>query len=279
MSRAATDWVWDHATARGTARTVLLAIADKANADCVAYAGTAMLVQRTRAARSTVRDAVDTLLGSGELAIVEDITGPRGETVYRLPLVAAPVPVPVPVEGAGNQSGPDSAPGRGPAPRGPESGTDGGRNPARGGAETGPQNMKSRREQEAQQQPRANASARSPLIPELHPLGDALAAAGVAVRWTLGLGEQRDVWRLVEQHGVEALVELATRRTQPGTEPKPARYWLRVWGDLDHSPTGPRAGAGAAGNVVPLRGRPVPTSSADALLAGLALLEKEDPAS
>lgn len=121
MSRAATDWVWDHATARGTARTVLLAIADKANVEAVAYAGTAMLVQRTRAARSTVRDAVDALLVSGELAVVQDVTGPRGETVYRLPLVVANARV----EGAGSQSGPDSGPGRESAPGGPESGTEG----------------------------------------------------------------------------------------------------------------------------------------------------------
>ncbi|WP_406353216.1 hypothetical protein [Streptomyces sp. NBC_00658] len=261
MSRAATDWVWDHATARGTARTVLLAIADKANADAIAYAGTAMLVQRTRAARSTVRDAVDALLDSGELAVVEDVTGPRGETVYRLPFVDT--------EGAEIRYGSDSVPGRGSAPRGPKSGTEGGRNPARGGAETGPQNKKNKREQEAQQPPRANTPARSPLIPELHPLGDALAAASVAVRWTLGLGEQRDVWRLVQQHGVEALVGLAARRTQPGTEPKPARYWLRVWGDLDRAPS-----ARPGPNVVPLRS-PAPAAYTDNLAAGLALLKAQ----
>ncbi|MFF5568075.1 hypothetical protein ACFY7Z_25750 [Streptomyces sp. NPDC012623] len=265
MSRAATDWVWDHATARGTARTVLLAIADKANVDATAYAGTAMLVQRTRAARSTVRDAVDALLDSGELAVIEDATGPRGETVYRLPLVTATVRT----EGTGNRPGPDSDPGRGSAPRGPESSTEGDRNPARGGAETGPQNKKNKREQEAQQQPRANTPARSPLIPELHPLGDALAAAGVAVRWTLGLGEQRDVWRLVQQHGVEALVELAARRTQPGTDPKPARYWLRVWGDLDRA-----LSARPSPNVVPLHS-PAPAAYTDNLAAGLALLKAQ----
>ncbi|QKW51700.1 hypothetical protein [Streptomyces buecherae] len=242
---------------------MLLAIADKANADAIAYAGTAMLVQRTRAARSTVRDAIDTLLSSGELAVVEGATGPRGETVYRLPLVAAAGHAP----GAGNQPGPESGPGRGPAPGGPESGTAGDRNPAPGGAETGPQNKKNEREQEAQQQPRADTRARSPLVPELHALGDALTAAGVAVRWTLGLGEQRDLWRLVQQHGVETLVELAARRTQPGAEPKPARYWLRVWGDLDRAPT-----ARPGPNVVPLRAS-APAAYTDNLAAGLALLK------
>ncbi|EPH40353.1 hypothetical protein STRAU_6616 [Streptomyces aurantiacus JA 4570] len=257
--------MWDHATARGTARTVLLAIADKANTDAVAYAGTAMLVQRTRAARSTVRDAVDALLDSGELAVVQGVTGPRGETVYHLPLVADHTRT----DGAEKRSGPDSGPDRGPAPWGPESGTEEGWNPARGGAGTGPQNKKNRKEREAQQQPRANAPACSLLISELHPLGAALASAGVAVRWSLGLGEQRDVWRLVQQHGVEALVELAARRTQPGTEPKPARYWMRVWGDLNRAPS-----AHPGSNVVALRS-PGPAAYTDNLAAGLALLKAQ----
>ncbi|GGZ96524.1 hypothetical protein GCM10010329_17170 [Streptomyces spiroverticillatus] len=268
MSRAATEWVWDHATARGTARIVLLAIADRANGDAVAYAGTAMLVQRTRAARSTVRDAVDALLDSGELVVVEGATGPRGETVYRLPLVAEHALS----EGAGIRSGPESGPGRKSAPRGPESGTEGGRNPVPGGPESSPQNKKNKREQE-KQQPRASSAARSPLIPELHPLGDALAAAGVSVRWSLGLGEQRDVWRLVQQHSVEALVELAARRTQPGTDPKPGRYWLKVWGDLDRSPA-VRPGP----NVVPFRSSS-PAAYTDNLAAGLQLLRAQKESS
>ncbi|MEL3944479.1 hypothetical protein [Streptomyces sp. LNU-CPARS28] len=127
-----------------------------------------------------------------------------------------------------------------------------------------PQNAYERKHQ-AEQQPRAT---RSPLIPELHPLGDALAAAGVAVRWTLGLGEQRDVWQLVKAHGVEALVGLAARRTTPGTEAKPARYWLKVWSDLDRAPS-----AHPGANVVPLRS--VPAAYTDNLAAGLALLQAQ----
>ena len=86
MSLDAQDWVWEHSRAKGTARTVLLAIADKASGpDCSAYAGTTMLVQRANAARSSVVAAVDKLLASGELEIVPGRTGPRGETRYRLP--------------------------------------------------------------------------------------------------------------------------------------------------------------------------------------------------
>ncbi|MGW7514811.1 mucin-2 [Streptomyces sp. NPDC054796] len=88
--------------------------------------------------------------------------------------------------------------------------------------------------------------ARAGLVPELHPLADALADAGRAVRWGLGLGEQRDVHRLMKAHGVAALAEVVARRTAPGEEPKPARYWLKVWSD-------PRTWQPAAGaDVIPL---------------------------
>jgi hypothetical protein len=87
LSLDAQDWVWTHSKSKGTARLVLLAIADKASgADCSAYAGTTMLVQRTNAARSSVIVAVDKLLKSKELKMVKDRKGPKGETVYSLPL-------------------------------------------------------------------------------------------------------------------------------------------------------------------------------------------------
>lgn len=87
MSLDAQDWVWTHSKSKGTARLVLLAIADKASGpDCSAYAGTTMLVQRTNAARSSVIVAVDKLLESKELATVAERKGPKGETVYSLPL-------------------------------------------------------------------------------------------------------------------------------------------------------------------------------------------------
>ncbi|WP_053649800.1 MULTISPECIES: hypothetical protein [unclassified Streptomyces] len=268
MSSIATDWVWDRSATTGNARMVLLAIARVANADGVAYAGTAMLVRRTRAARSTVRKAVDVLLASGELAVVEGVCGPGGETVYRLPLVDTAMPDASPYEGAGIRPGSKSGPGRESAPGGPEIGPEGGRNPARGGPGIGPQNLSNRTQQQPQQQPRAN---RSPLIPELQPLGDALAAAGVVVRWTLGLGEQRDAHRLVQAHGVEALVDLAARRTGPGSEPKSARYWLKVWSDLGAAAERPAPRAQFAANA---RGIPH-TDYADNLAAGLALLQAQ----
>ncbi|MFD6986895.1 hypothetical protein ACFWAX_40505 [Streptomyces sp. NPDC059956] len=93
----------------------------------------------------------------------------------------------------------------------------------------------------------------------MRPLDDALAAASVTVRWSLGLGEQRDVYRLTQQHGVEALVDLAARRTVPGEAPKAARYWLKVWSDLDRPSSSPSRASSTA-------------AYADNLAAGLALI-------
>lgn len=266
MSLAATDWVWTRSRARGAARLVLLAIADRVGADGVAYAGTAALMQRTRAARSTVRNGVDSLLVSGELAVVVGRIGPGGETVYRLPLINE--------QGAEDRPGPDFGSGRESAPGGPVNGPGEGRTSAPGGPGTGPgegrgaapggpvsglQNVPTYSPQ-PQQQPRASSAT---LIPELRPLDDALAAASITVRWSLSLSEQRDVYRLMQQHGVEALVGLAARRTVPGEAPKAARYWLKVWSDLDRpSSSTPRP-------------QPSTAAYADNLAAGLALLNAQ----
>lgn len=262
------DWVWTKSTARGTARTVLLAIADRCPGnDCTAYAGTTMLVQRSNAARSSVVNAVDKLLASGELAVVDGAKGPRGERVYRLPHAvghrrgAADEPR-FGSPGTGPDRNPD--PSRNQTPTGPGSGPDPYENRTSAGPSSGPQNQRERKHQ-AEQQPRTTRTA---LIPELRALDDALGAAGVAVRWSLGLGEQRDLYRLVQEHGAEALVEVAAHRSGPGAAPKPARYWLKVWSDLDRSPA-----ARPGPNVVPLRG--ARGAYADNLAAGLALLQSQ----
>ena len=296
MTLDASDWVWDHSESRGLARTVLLAIADWCpDASCTAYAGTALLIKRTRAARSSVRAAVDKLLDSGELEVVEGRLGPNGETVYRLPHAIGHVreqPDMPTFDGAGNRPGPDSDPGRYPAPGGPVTGPGGSGNrpgggpvtgpegdriPAPGGADTSPLNNSSSLQQQ-QQQPYASArTSGSAVVEQLRPLADALDAAGVAVHWSLGLGEQRDAHRLVEAHGVAALVELAAHRTAPGDAPKSARYWLKVWSDLDRAPAAPPPGR-PAGNVVPFRGRsaPSPVPTRQNLLAALDNIESRE---
>ncbi|GAA1159642.1 DNA-binding protein [Streptomyces hebeiensis] len=92
MSSDAREWVWEHSSSRGTARLVLLSIADRvADEQCVSWASLASLAERANASRSTVRDALDRLLDGGELERLDDLTGPQRSTVYRLPLAAEAV--------------------------------------------------------------------------------------------------------------------------------------------------------------------------------------------
>ncbi|MEJ8671909.1 hypothetical protein WKI71_36760 [Streptomyces sp. MS1.AVA.1] len=132
MSLDAQDWVWNHSKSKGTARLVLLAIADKAyGPSCAAYAGTTMLVQRSNAARSSVVAAVDKLIELGELAVVDGRQGPRGETVYTLPKAKRHRRSP-------SEGGPDSGPVQIPDRSENRTGTDSGP----GGSETGPRGPK-----------------------------------------------------------------------------------------------------------------------------------------
>ncbi|MFF7290808.1 helix-turn-helix domain-containing protein [Streptomyces griseorubiginosus] len=89
MSSEAREWVWEHSSSRGTARLVLLSIADRvADEQCVSWASLSSLAKRTRASISTVREAIDRLVHAGELEQLDDLTGPQRSTVYRLPLAA-----------------------------------------------------------------------------------------------------------------------------------------------------------------------------------------------
>jgi hypothetical protein len=137
VSLDAQDWVWEHSASKGTARLVLLAIADKASGpDCSAYAGTTLLVKRAKAVRSSVVVAVDKLIESGELKVMEGRTGPRGETWYCLPKAV----------GHRREGGPKSGPVQNPdpskirTPTGPKSGPQGSENQTPTGPKSGPQN-------------------------------------------------------------------------------------------------------------------------------------------
>ncbi|NGO46205.1 helix-turn-helix domain-containing protein [Streptomyces ureilyticus] len=90
MSSDAREWVWEHSSSRGTARLVLLSIADRVpDEQCAAWASLSSLIERTNASRTAVRDALDKLITSGELEQRDDLQGPQRTTVYRLPLTAA----------------------------------------------------------------------------------------------------------------------------------------------------------------------------------------------
>ncbi|KOU46866.1 hypothetical protein ADK54_14040 [Streptomyces sp. WM6378] len=76
----------------------------------------------------------------------------------------------------------------------------------------------------------------------------------------------------MERHGVAVLVNRALNRGGAADMPKPARYWLKVWGDLDHRPDN-TADRGA--NVLHLRPT-TPHSHTDLLTAGLVLLAEQE---
>ncbi|MFI8308834.1 helix-turn-helix domain-containing protein [Streptomyces sp. NPDC085927] len=90
MSVDAREWVWEHSSSRGTARLVLLSIADRVpDEQCVAWASLSSLVERTNASRTAVRDALTALAKSGELKVLNHLQGPQRTTVYRLPSAAS----------------------------------------------------------------------------------------------------------------------------------------------------------------------------------------------
>ncbi|MGX4693779.1 helix-turn-helix domain-containing protein [Streptomyces sp. JNUCC 63] len=90
MSVEAREWVWEHSSSRGTARLVLLSIADRVpDEQCAAWASLSSLIERTNASRTAVRDALTSLAQSGELKVLDHLQGPQRATVYRLPRAAA----------------------------------------------------------------------------------------------------------------------------------------------------------------------------------------------
>ncbi|MFD9840977.1 helix-turn-helix domain-containing protein [[Kitasatospora] papulosa] len=90
MSGQARKWAWETSASRGTARLVLLSIADRIpDEQCVAYSGLTELMERTHASRNAVRGALTSLVASGDLEICADFEGPQHSTVYRMPRPAA----------------------------------------------------------------------------------------------------------------------------------------------------------------------------------------------
>lgn len=88
MSVSGTAWVWEHSRSQGSARLVLLAIADRVNETTgTAWPSLADLAKRTRLGRRTVQTAIRELEGLGELKV--EPGGGRGHChIYRLPETA-----------------------------------------------------------------------------------------------------------------------------------------------------------------------------------------------
>ncbi|MBF6048142.1 hypothetical protein GO001_23495 [Streptomyces sp. NRRL B-1677] len=100
---------------------------------------------------------------------------------------------------------------------------------------------------------------------------EGLDHAGVPVHWNLSLDEQQRVHDLIQRHGAATLIELSVRRTVPGDPPKPARYWLKVWLDLDRVP----AFTSVTTSTTPVRPPPDDYRHTNVFAAGLTLLTPE----
>ncbi|QKW08064.1 mucin-2 [Streptomyces sp. NA04227] len=123
------------------------------------------------------------------------------------------------------------------------------------------------------QAPRASSAPR--IAEPVRPLVDAMTAAGLVVGWELSADEWLLLHALIDRCTVPVLVDHARGMWDNArSRPQSGRYFLPGWRALPSlpasAPTGP---AMAAGNVVPMR-RPAAGHS-DTLLAGLALLERE----
>jgi hypothetical protein len=293
------DWVWTRATARGNARLVLLAVADKVTGpEAAARIGTAEVMRRLNAARSTARAAVDAALKTGELVEDEPAIGSRA-ALYRIPgavnyVRSGPDSGPLTVQNRGAESRPptpygaESQPPTAPA-RGPESGPlaqtpqtlYGAEFEPPRGPEFGPHQPPIERVIEGVREgaPALDLAAGG-IPPFARPLVDQITAAEVYVGWDLTAGEWLRLDAMVKRSGVDMLarhaVTLAARR-----DVSSARYFLRAWTTLPPAPTAGTVAAApiaARGNVIPLD-RAQPRSrvaqSADYLAEALAAMEAQ----
>ncbi|MFH9761349.1 hypothetical protein ACH4MJ_04340 [Streptomyces anulatus] len=250
MTIDAMHWVWNHSQAKGNARLVLLAVADKApGPDAKVRMGTTEFVARLNAARSSVVKAVDAALASGELVIAEPAIGSRAAT-YQLPHAVGyvrPAPnargpesgpvsqsyrseneTPNAEQGSGIRTGSETA-------RGPESGPGGSENETPRGPESGPlyQTTPTRSGSKQAGEP---APVLGPEIPiNCRPLVDTLTAAGILVRWNLSVAEWFTVEALINRTGVAALAAYAQKQAT-ARDVSYARYFLPGWRDLPPLP-------------------------------------------
>ncbi|MFE7360692.1 hypothetical protein [[Kitasatospora] papulosa] len=250
MSIDAMHWVWNHSRAKGNARLVLLAVADKApGPDVTAKLGTTEFVARLNAARSSVVKAVDAALASGELVIIEPAVGSRAATYqlphavgYVRPTLNARDPDSGPVDNSyrsGNET-PNSEQGSGirtgsETARGPKVGPGGSGNETPMGPDSGPLNQTTptRSESKLAGEP---APVLGPEIPtNCRPLVDTLTAAGILVRWNLAPAEWFIVEALIQRTGVAALAAYAQKQAA-AKDISYAKYFLPGWRELPPMP-------------------------------------------
>ncbi|MGW1770662.1 helix-turn-helix domain-containing protein [Streptomyces sp. NPDC002104] len=263
MSYDAREWVWDHSSSKGTARMVLVLIADRCvDRRCTAYASVTALMKRANASRTAVRDALDKLLAGDELVLLAGRKGPRGETYYYLP-AAARFLAEQPAEGDRNAApgGPESDPAD-PVEGGPES-DPGDRNTApRGtgmrpgaGPESDPQNRR---------EPKVNGKRAAALLP---------AAEWQVDEDTLAWAQQQGHLDRLGEDGIDA-ADGKWRAYRAPAAPRAAAGWAadwRAWIARERTPTPGRPNLYAlpGGSPAPAAGMTRAEAHTAALLAAL----------
>lgn len=89
VSVLASSWVWEHSESKGTARLVLLALADHAGSDGGdAYPSVTRLALRCGVSKRTVQEALKVLVSLGEL-VIDKQAGPHGANRYQIAMTPA----------------------------------------------------------------------------------------------------------------------------------------------------------------------------------------------
>lgn len=89
MSIEATRAVWQHSQAVGSARLVILCIADHLNTDGIAWPSITTIADETKVSERQVTRAIATLVDDGELVIEEKGNGRGRSTIYSISLSMA----------------------------------------------------------------------------------------------------------------------------------------------------------------------------------------------
>jgi hypothetical protein len=217
--------------------------------DCTVRVSTPDLVQFSNAARSSVVSAVDVLVKTGELELLEEARGTRA-ALYKIPgavgyvrpelrsrgpetgpLAYPPSPgcrTPTAPQGSGNRTSKETF-------RGPETGQEGSGNRTSRGPETGPHYQYQEPSKQADQ-PNEQQQTDDYGIPDFaRPLVDGLSNAGVVVRWPFVGNQWVIIHALIKKSGIRAMVDHA-RKAASRSNVESAKYFLQGWRELPPLP-------------------------------------------
>jgi hypothetical protein len=303
MSIKVTNWVWAKSESRNGARLVMLALADRADAEGLAWPSIDDICERARLSPRAVQKGIAKLVEIGELE-VESGGGRRVRNRYRI------TPKPRTSDGVTDEY-----------PRSPDGVTDGKPRTSDGvspqetpsfatetphyATETpsfahgNPVRCAGEPPLEPSEEPSGNhhnypaanedrlpavrGAADERLAAEIVRLKDAMSGAGINVPWKFRGDDQMRVLNDVKRLGIPLMVEHALKAEQAATKPPFSSRWFYDGWHAIHTPVAIGDGSADGSNVVALRaqGRPLPGTDTtvagwDALAAELRA--KENPA-